>query len=133
LASVGVDESRCLDELEGIAWGPAAHESSLVVNAHRLRRVPLRDFTPGDLRLMIGQRIGLRFLLPLAVGHLEIEPLLEATYYPGDLLSSVASVEEDDWRGFAGLRQRLDTILATVQALPPEIQAQVAAFRSRAG
>ena len=42
-----------------------------------------------DLRIMIGQEIGLDYLIPVAVAELEREPLAEGDYYPGDLLANV--------------------------------------------
>lgn len=47
---------------------------------------------------MIGQNIGLKFLVPLAIEELERNPFVGGDYYPGDLLSSVLSVERDFWR-----------------------------------
>ena len=47
--------------------GNAAYDSSLVKNCYRLRRVPLKHFRIEDLRLMIGQEIGLKYLLPIAL------------------------------------------------------------------
>ena len=87
-----------LQDLEGGDWGEADYNSSLVREVHRLRRVPLHQFRIKDLRLMIGQEIGLTYLVPLALDHLAHHPLAEATYYHGDLLQAVAKVGEDYWR-----------------------------------
>jgi hypothetical protein len=53
----------------------------------------LDDFTVEDLRIMIGQKIGLLHLLPLAIKILKHDPLAEGDYYPGDLLTSVIRAE----------------------------------------
>jgi hypothetical protein len=66
---------KTLDELEGVVWGEPTFGSYLVTTIHRLRTKPVDEFTVEDLRLMIAQRIGLRHLVPLAVGVLEREPL----------------------------------------------------------
>lgn len=84
-----------LDDLEGIVWCEPNYHSSLVETCHRLRKKPIADFTPADLRIMIGQRIGLPHLLPKAIALLESDPLLNAFYYPGDLLA--AAIESGDW------------------------------------
>jgi hypothetical protein len=52
------------------------------------------EFTVEDLRIMIGQQIGLWHLMPLTVAVLEQDPLAEGDFYAGDLLSSVISNEE---------------------------------------
>jgi hypothetical protein len=46
---------------------------------------------------MIGQQIGLPFLIPIAIEALEIDPLAEGDHYPGDLLEAVLSVEDSFW------------------------------------
>ena len=50
---------KSLQELERDGWGQPDYDSHLVQTCHRLRRVPLADFTTEDLRIMIGQKIGL--------------------------------------------------------------------------
>src|SRR5438034_6487098 len=80
---------RTLDELEGVRWGAPEFDSHLVTTCHRLRTKPVDEFTAEDLRIMIGQNIGLAHLLPRAVAILEANPLAEGDYYAGDLLCAV--------------------------------------------
>jgi len=68
------DRSKSLQELEGEDWGEPEFQSYVVTNAHRLWRVPLRDFTVEDLRIMIGQQLGLRYLIPIALENLRANP-----------------------------------------------------------
>jgi hypothetical protein len=63
------ERSKTLQELEGQDWGDSDFPSYLVRTCHALRRKPLRDFTVEDLRIMIGQNIGLNYLMPLAIEH----------------------------------------------------------------
>jgi hypothetical protein len=85
---------KSLDELEGVVWGEPTFDSDLVRTCHQLRTKPIDEFTVGDLRIMIGQKIGLPYLVPLAVAILEREPLVEGNYYPGDLLANVIGAVE---------------------------------------
>ena len=62
-----------------------------------MRTKPLRDFTVEDLRIMIGQRVALNRLVPLALDRLRPDPLVERDYYPGDLLDSVLRVDTAFW------------------------------------
>ena len=87
------DQSRTLQELEDCDWGEPVFRSSLVVACHELRRKPLNQFTAAELRRMIGQRMGLEFLVPIALDLLEKNPLVNAYFYPGDLLSVVLKVD----------------------------------------
>lgn len=82
-----------LEELENEVWPDPEFDSYLVTTCHRLRRKPIEDFTTEDLRIMIGQNLGLPFLLPKALIILEDNPFAEGDYYPGDLLVMVTSVK----------------------------------------
>jgi len=46
---------------------------------------------------MIGQSIGLEFLVPIAIRKLANNALVEGDFYPGDLLVYVLSVEQEYW------------------------------------
>jgi hypothetical protein len=107
---------KTLQEIEGEDWGEPAFLSSLVINCHRLRRVPLKDFTVGDLRLMIGQAIGLPYLIPLAFQVLRENPLVEGDFYEGDLLSNVSQVPEQFWVTHPELKGEFDKITANAIA-----------------
>jgi hypothetical protein len=117
--------NKSLQELEGSAWGKANREDTgLIKNCLRLRRVPLKDFTVADLRLMIGQQIGLEFLVPLALEHLERDPLIEGSLYPCDLLVNVLTVDVGFWPSHPELRLRAAQAAGSaVQMFPsrPEI------------
>jgi hypothetical protein len=90
-------DAQSLEQLEGMRWGePTAANSNMVNRCLSLRKVPLRELTSGDLRLLIGQQISLAHVLPLALRLLETCPLLEGEYYEGDLLQSVLTI---DWGG----------------------------------
>ncbi len=93
----GFDTHRTLQELEGEGWGPSEWESRLVLRCTALRHKPLKDFTAGDLRLMIGQRISLPYLVPLALDLLLSNPYVEGDLYPGDILTSVLNIESSWW------------------------------------
>src|SRR5262245_3692976 len=93
-----------LSELEGSVWGEPEFDSHVATECHRLRTVPLCAFTVENLRLMIGQEIGLEYLIPLAIEHLEANPFVEGDYYPGDLLASVVGTSLNFWTTHGDLR-----------------------------
>jgi hypothetical protein len=95
------DRSKSLQELEGQDWGDPTYNSHLVTECHRLRRVPLQDFSAGNLRIMMGQQIGLPYLIPLAIECLRDDPLLEAEFYCGDLLVSTLKVDPQFWLAYS--------------------------------
>ena len=81
---------KTLEELELLFLSEPKDESTyLVETVYRLRKKKLKDFTVEDLRLMIGQRIGINILMPIAIYKLKKNPFLEGDFYPGDLLVNV--------------------------------------------
>ncbi len=124
-----VDRTKTLDELEGAARGEPADDSYLVATCRRLRGKPVGQFSVEDLRIMIGQGIGLRHLVPLALEALEREPLAQGDYYPGDLLGSVLGVAGEFWAREWEWRDRLRAVLAGLARVPEEIRETVEAFR----
>ena len=90
--------SKSLSQLLGPLTRDTTDSSALVKTCLALYEKPLKDFTVEDLRVMIGQEIGLEFLIPLAIEVLEENPFVSGDYYPGDLLSMVMKVEPGFWR-----------------------------------
>jgi hypothetical protein len=112
------DKSKCLQELENNDWGEPNFDSHLVQECHRLRRVPLKDFTEGNLRIMIGQNIGLKYLMPMAVERLKQNPLAEGDFYAGDLLVNVLRVETNFWSSHPDLRAEVIKIAEEAFEVP---------------
>ena len=102
-----------LDELDPPAWPPSDLDAGLIATCHRLRRKPLDDFTAEDLRVMIGQRIATHILLPIAIRHLETEPLVSGDYYPGDLFVACANACRND-NGTPGIRSSIAPIALAI-------------------
>ncbi len=92
----GVVKSYTLTELESEDWGEPPFPSHLVTECHRLRKVPIGDFTTENLRIMIGQNIGLDHLIPMAIQVLRRDPLASGDFFEGDLLRSVIRSEVAD-------------------------------------
>src|SRR5215471_15738924 len=92
------DDHRTLEELDGENWGePEEAPTPMVARCMRLRRTPLHALTHGDLRLLVGQQIGLRYLVPKALGLVCDDTFLEAELYPGDLLCALLRVDKAYW------------------------------------
>jgi hypothetical protein len=89
---------KSLENLEKSNWGEPDFDSHLVTTCHKLRRKPLDEFLIEDLRIMIGQNIGLKFLIPLALEQLNKNILTEGDYYEGDLLQAVLNSEAEFWQ-----------------------------------
>ncbi len=107
-----IDRSKSLQELDGGDWGEPTLDSHLVATCHRLMRKPINEFTVEDLRIMVGQSIGIEFLVPIAIEILEINLFAEGNFYPGDLLETLISVPPPQfWREHSDLARCLDAVL----------------------
>src|SRR6186713_1363074 len=123
-----LDRTKTLDALEAARWGEPPVDSYLVSTIHRLRKKPIGEFSVEDLRLMIGQGIGLRFLVPLSLEAVERSPLAEGDYYPGDLLASLLRVEPGFWAIEWEWRDRLAAVIDSLTDIPKELVEPAAAF-----
>ena len=108
------DTRKSLQELENSDWGEPEYSSHLVTECHRLRRVPLEKFTLENLRIMIGQNISLHFLIPLAIEHLEKDPLASGDMFEGDLLLAVLRSDPKFWNERPELKQHVYEIAKNV-------------------
>jgi hypothetical protein len=109
------DRSKTLEQLDGERWGKPAFPSHVVTEVHRLRLVPLEAFTTENLRIMIGQQLGLQYLLPLAIERLEGDPWISGDFFKGDLLKAVLSVKPTFWATRPDLVDHLQMILSDLQ------------------
>lgn len=121
---------KTLQELERQDWGEPPFPSSLVRTCHALRRKPLRDFTVEDLRIMIGQNISLNYLMPLAIEHLQRDPLAAGDFYPGDLLATVLRVTSGFWQVQPRLRQAVQDLVDHLTPFPEDLHPALQAFQS---
>ena len=107
--------TQTLTEIEGRDWGDPVIDSHLMTTVHSLRHKPIGGFTVEDLRIAIGQSVGLPHLVPLAITKLESDPLLEGDLYPGDLLCNVLRIGEKFWTNHPALRDQLIDIAKATQ------------------
>ncbi|MFC8538405.1 contact-dependent growth inhibition system immunity protein [Streptomyces sp. NPDC057249] len=104
---------RTLDELDPPRWpDPSSTATHLVRKVHTLRRVPLRDLRPADLRTLVSQQVALPYVVPLAVRLLVEEPLLDAYFYEGDLLLATVNVPSTVWALLPEFAQQLGAVAA---------------------
>lgn len=92
-------KQKTLEELENEVWSDERKEETyLIRTCAQLRKKRLVDFTTEDLRIMIGQTIGLPYLIPLALDVLYSNVLAAGDFYEGDLLVAVLKSDETYWQ-----------------------------------
>ncbi|MEV8531986.1 contact-dependent growth inhibition system immunity protein [Streptomyces sp. NPDC051211] len=125
------DRSRSLEQLEGRRWpDPPQDSTSLVKVVHALRRRPVEQLTVEELARLIGQEVGLRWLMPVALEILrETAPGQAAGgFYDDDLLTAVLTVNPDFWRAEPGPAAELREILGILVDLGPYIEPDAERF-----
>ena len=104
---------KSLESLEKKTWPALSSDegSYLIRTCNSLRKKQLQDLTTEDLRIMIGQEIGLYFLMPLAIETLTDNLFAEGDYYEGDLLKSVIDVDTKFWDDNKDYWQQLNELI----------------------
>lgn len=91
-------DKKSIEELEGDYWTtPPSFPTELVKSVFFLRKKSLIDFDSNDLRILMSQNVGLKYLVPKAISQLEKNVLEEALYYPGDLLVALLNIDQTFW------------------------------------
>ncbi|MBC9712133.1 hypothetical protein H9Y04_06060 [Streptomyces sp. TRM66268-LWL] len=132
--SYEVDRSRSLEELDGEKWPePGPGSTSLVSAIDRLRRRPIGELTAYDLSRLIGQDIGLRWLIPVSLEILrETAPDQAAGgFYDDDLLTAVLSRGPDLWETHPEWAREVKEILSMLGALSVYVQREADDFLAR--
>jgi len=104
-------------EIEGMHLSrPGAEASHFHRRCHEAATKPLSDLTASDLRVLISQDIGLRYVLPIALEIVETAPLLESDHFKGDLLAAILRASKEFYREHPELRARVAKLLETLPA-----------------
>jgi len=74
--------------------------------------------------------MSLTYLVPLAIEHLQRDPLAAGDFYQGDLLKNVLSVDPQFWQTRPDLRRTLERIVNNVQSLPEALREALTRFRT---
>ena len=85
-----------LEELSGSRWpDPDPDATPLVRKCAKYVKTDVLMLPDEGVRLLVGQQIYLKHLLPVALGRLMSDPWLECDMYPGDLLKNVVGCAEE--------------------------------------
>lgn len=123
-----------LEQIDDDAWGdPPADATHLVCATLALRRKPVATLTAEDLRLLIGQQIGVEVLLPCALALLSSDPLAEGHYYPGDLLASVMRLPSEYWAAHPDQAVAVRKIASAANHMDSDLQDDIDRFLSLTG
>lgn len=90
-------KDRSIEELENVYWEDSDFPSYVVQTSQKARKKPISQLSNEEIRLLIGQKIGLEYLIPAALSVISKDPIIEVAFYEGDLLSELLRLSENDW------------------------------------
>lgn len=115
-----------LEQLEGDIWDEPKIGSHLATECHKLRKIPLKDLSADNLRMLMGQRMGLKFIVPLVLDILESNLLAEGSMYKGDLLVNLLRIEPAFWCSNPELNNRVVELKIDIESIIETLQSEVA-------
>jgi hypothetical protein len=93
------NKNATIESLENDYWvSPSIFPTELVKKVFLLRKKNLSDLDSNDLRILISQNVGLKYVVSIAIKKLEENILEEAFYYPGDLLAALLNIDTNYWK-----------------------------------
>ena len=105
-------QHKTIENLEKKNFGELNNApTNMVKRCLELCRLPLDNFTVGDLRLMIGQQFGLPYLIPLALEHVSKDIFIEGDFFQGDLLKNVLAIDKVFWKDNKHLWTQLNELI----------------------
>jgi hypothetical protein len=111
------DRKSSLENLENDYWVKTNFEVGLIEKCYHYRKIPIQDLSIEQVRLLIGQSIGLDFLLPIAIEFLEKNLLSEGDFYEGDLLESILKIKNDYWKNKRGFHKKIVGLIENGKAI----------------
>ncbi len=101
---------KTLEQLLGSDWEKFDFESELINKIKACGKIPLRNLSIEQLRLLIGQSLALDIIIPIALEILDKNILVEGDLYPGDLLLKVLQISPSYWQNHSQQHHQLQQL-----------------------
>lgn len=115
-----MDKNKSIEEYENDYWQQHDFPTGLVKKVYDLRKKRLKDLSISDLRVAISQDVGRKYTIPLALAVLKKELLIEADFYPGDLLECILNIDNKFWSSNLEMKENLNHLLINAQIVIKE-------------
>jgi len=112
---VSINKNLSIEQLENDFWSEPEYKSSLVINCHKLRKIPIGELTVENIRMLVAQKIGLEYVVPIAIEYLEENPWCSGDFYDCDLLQNVLDIDVAFWCSHSDLIYKLSEVMTRVQ------------------
>ena len=91
-------QSKSIEQLENDYWKePSEFPTNLIKRCFEYRKIKVSELTLEQIRLLISQKIGIEFLIGIALEKLKQNIIFEGELYEGDLLDSVSKEPTEFW------------------------------------
>ena len=126
-----MDLGKSLQDLGEKKLDDPGFDSNLVRECLSLYKTPLGKLTAENLRLLIGQKIGLSYTVPLALSLLEDNPTISGDMYYCDLVLTVAKLPDEFWESNPDLNNRVVEITHEAESLAESLNEALGFLRNR--
>lgn len=92
-----INFNKTVKQLTHIDLNTNLLDSNLIKKVEKYINQPLKSLDTEALRMLIGQNIGLEYMIPLAIEKLKENILAEGDLYEGDLLKNVLDCNSQFW------------------------------------
>ncbi|MFH8885119.1 contact-dependent growth inhibition system immunity protein [Streptomyces californicus] len=131
-----IDRKKTLEQLEGIQWpAPPPNATALVNAAHELRKLPVGSLDAHGLSRLIGQDIGIPWLLPIALNilHRTAHDHSLREFYDDDLLTAALTRTAHVWRSNPRWVTKMKEIIAALDDTSLYVQEDIRTFLKESG
>ena len=91
-------KTKSIEQLEKDIWkNPSEFPTDLVEKCNHYRKISITELTNKQIRPLISQKIGIDYLIGIALEKLKRNILTECDFYEGDLLIAVSSLPTEFW------------------------------------
>ncbi|MEC7782157.1 MAG: contact-dependent growth inhibition system immunity protein [Bacteroidota bacterium] len=91
-------ETKSIEQLENDVWeNPSKFPSDMIERCYRYRKISIAELTKKQIKLLISQKIGIEYLVEIAIEKLEWDILTECEFYKGDLLMAIFNLPTKFW------------------------------------
>lgn len=106
-----MEETKSIEQLQSNNRIGMGSPSGIAARCSQFTRVPVKDLSAEQVRLLLSQDVGTVFLLDKTLQFLEVDILTDGDFYPGDLLSAVLNIKRVYWENQPELAMRLYMLL----------------------
>ena len=90
--------SKSIEQLENNYWPKKnIFPSDLVKRCYEYRKIPISNLSIEQLRVLISQDIGIKFILETSLNKVARNPIAEGDLYEGDLLVALSKTNIKYW------------------------------------